>query len=127
MANRQTSSILDPVWEAVAITVSRIEGMHGQPSWRCRTCGLVIGGAPVKKPLDACPICASARGELVAVLVRGGEKPHVSTFVVDGQFQQLVDSYRVAKDASASDEEDRAAVSSRGSYDVDGDMSSPSS
>jgi hypothetical protein len=105
-------AVTTPAWEAVAITVSRIEGLHGQAAWRCRSCGLILGGAPAKAPLDHCPTCALARGESVAFVVRGGD---------------LVDSYRSAKSAMASDEAEHAAVSSRGNYDVDGDAETPAS
>src|SRR5437016_945185 len=108
MTTRKRDSTRDMEWEAVAITVSRIEGMHGQPAWRCRTCGLILGGTPARKSLETCPICAAARGELVAILLDGGETPSMSTFVGDDEFRRLIETYRAAKSATSSDEADDA-------------------
>jgi len=110
MSGGKPIATMGSAWEAVATTVSRIEGMHGRASWRCRACGLIVSGAPARIPPERCPVCAAGTRRRF-----------------DEHMCRLVDSYRAAKAAAADDEADHAVVSNRGNYDVDGEASSPDS
>lgn len=96
------------------------EGASACSVWKCATCGLMIGGAPITERPGPCPVCAAAAGKVVALMPTAGNK--LSMLVLDRRLIQLIEDYRTAKRAHEKEATAQAAIGHAGNYDIDDDM-----
>lgn len=93
----------------------------GSPAWKCSSCGLVLGGAPITRAPGRCAVCSAREGAVVALVASDRSQPSsLAMIVLDREFLDLVKRYRAAKVEYERQSTAQNAVDESGNYDLDG-------
>lgn len=110
----------DDVFRRFDLVDASSSGSEPIRGWMCNKCQFVLGGAALPKAPAACPMCAIASGEVVALMPSGQALPKMLTF--DRGFADLVEQYRLAKRDARRESMQHQALEQAGNYDLDGDV-----
>lgn len=90
----------------------------GSTAWKCGSCGLIMGGAPVTEVPGRCPVCAVRAGKAVAVVADERMK-RLSMLVLDRRLIDLIEKYRVAKKEHEREARAQELINQLGNYSMD--------
>lgn len=99
------------------------EPAHNDRAFECTKCGLVVGGAPITRRPERCPVCIAREGKAVAI-VAAEDAARLSMLVLDRKLLELIENYRRAKRDHERQLARQAVIDQLGNYDLDAPLSS---